>query len=47
MDKKAGGQAIDRLKSATLKAAIAELNGKGYKIYVFPDNDNHIHIQNP
>ncbi len=46
-DKKAGGQAIDRLKSATLKAAIAELNGKGYKIYVFPDNDNHIHIQNP
>ena len=46
-DKKAGGQAIDRLKSATLKAAIAELNGKGYKIYVFPDNDSHIHIQNP
>jgi hypothetical protein len=46
-DKKAGGQAIDRLKSSTLKAAIAELNGKGYKIYVFPDNDNHIHIQNP
>jgi hypothetical protein len=46
-DKKAGGQAIDRLKSSTLKAAIADLNGKGYKIYVFPDNDNHIHIQNP
>jgi len=46
-DKKAGGQAIDRLKSSTLKAAIAELNGKGYTIYVFPDNDNHIHIQNP
>jgi len=46
-DKKAGGQAIDRLKSSTLKAAISELNGKGYKIYVFPDNDNHIHIQNP
>jgi hypothetical protein len=46
-DKKAGGQAIDRLKSATLKAAIAELNGKGYTIYVFPDNNNHIHIQSP
>jgi hypothetical protein len=46
-DRKAGGQAVDRLKSATLKAAIAELNGKGYSIYVFPDNDNHIHIQNP
>jgi hypothetical protein len=46
-DKEAGGQAISRLKSSTLKAAIAELNGKGYKIYVFPDNDNHIHIQNP
>ena len=46
-EKKAAGQAISRLKSATLKAAIAELNGKGYKIYVFPDNDNHIHIQNP
>ena len=46
-DKEAGGQAISRLKSSTLKAAIAELNGKGYKIYVFPDNHNHIHIQNP
>jgi len=46
-DKEAGGQAISRLKSSTLKAAIAELNGKGYKIYVFPDNPNHIHIQNP
>jgi hypothetical protein len=47
VDAKTSGQAIDRLKSATLKAAITELNGKGYKIYVFPDNDNHIHIQNP
>jgi hypothetical protein len=46
-DKKASGQAIDRLKSTTLKTAIADLNGKGYKIYVFPDNDNHIHIQSP
>jgi hypothetical protein len=46
-DAKAGGQAIDRLKSSTLKAAIAELNGKGYTIYVFPDNNNHIHIQSP
>jgi hypothetical protein len=47
VDAKTSGQAIDRLKSATLKAAITELNGKGYKIYVFPDNDNHIHIQSP
>jgi hypothetical protein len=41
------GQAFDRLRSSTLKAAITELNGKGYKIYVFPDNDRHIHIQSP
>jgi hypothetical protein len=44
---KTTGQAFDRLKSSTLKTAITELNGKGYKIYVFPDNDRHIHIQNP
>jgi hypothetical protein len=47
VDAKTTGQAIDRLKSATLKAVITELNGKGYKIYVFPDNDGHIHIQSP
>lgn len=24
---------------------INDLNAAGYTIYVFPDNDNHIHIQ--
>jgi hypothetical protein len=47
VETKASGQAISRLRSATLKAAITELNGAGYSIHVFPDNDNHIHIQNP
>ena len=47
VETKASGQAVGQLKSATLKAAITELNGAGYTIYVFPDNDNHIHIQNP
>jgi hypothetical protein len=46
-DTPAGSSAVGRLKSVTLKAAITELNGAGYEIYVFPDNDNHIHIQNP
>jgi hypothetical protein len=47
VDAKTTGQAFDRLKSATLKAAVADLKGKGYSFYFFPDNDNHIHIQNP
>lgn len=42
---KAGsGAAIDRMKSAALRTKISELNRKGYTIYVFPDNDAHIHI---
>jgi hypothetical protein len=40
-----GGQAVDHIKSADLKKAIRDLNHDGYGIYVFPDNDNHIHIQ--
>jgi hypothetical protein len=36
---------VTRLKSADLKEAIKDLNADGYSIYVFPDNDNHIHIQ--
>jgi hypothetical protein len=43
--KKAGGGAFDQLKSEELKKGINELNAHGYTIYVFPDNDNHIHIQ--
>ena len=46
-DTKVAGSAVGHLKSATLKTATTELNGAGYDIYVFPDNDNHIHIQNP
>jgi len=41
----ASGSAVTRLKSADLKKAIKDLNSNGYSIYVFPDNDNHIHIQ--
>lgn len=33
-----------RLKSAALKAKIADLRKKGLTIMVFPDNKNHIHI---
>jgi hypothetical protein len=47
VETKTSGQAVSQIKSGTLKAAITELNGAGYSIYVFPDNDNHIHIQNP
>ncbi|MDP9294583.1 MAG: hypothetical protein M3O90_09210 [Actinomycetota bacterium] len=39
------GSAVTRLKSADLKKAITDLKGKGVSIYVFPDNDNHIHVQ--
>ena len=42
---KASGRAVDHLKSDLLKKEIANLNKVGYTIYVFPDNDNHIHIQ--
>jgi hypothetical protein len=46
--KGAGGSAFDHIKSAELKKAIKDLNAdKGFEIYVFPDNDNHIHIQSP
>ena len=41
----AGGRAADYLKSSDLKKAIHDLNADGYSIYVFPDNDSHIHIQ--
>ena len=41
----AGGSAVSHLRSADLRKAIRDLNGSGYSIYVFPDNDNHIHIQ--
>jgi hypothetical protein len=41
----ASGSAVTRLKSADLKKAIKDLNANGYSIYVFPDNNNHIHIQ--
>jgi hypothetical protein len=41
----AGGSAFDHLKSADLTKAIRDLNHAGYGIYVFPDNDNHIHVQ--
>ena len=46
-DTKVAGSAVGRLESATLNTATTELNGAGCDIYVFPDNDNHIHIQNP
>jgi len=46
-DTKVAGSAVGHLKSATLKTATTELNGAGYDIYAFPDNYNHIHIQNP
>jgi hypothetical protein len=36
---------VTRLKSADLKKAIKDLNANGYSIYVFPDNNNRIHIQ--
>lgn len=42
---KASGRAVDHLKSDSLKKKIANLNKTGYTIYVFPDNNNHIHIQ--
>ena len=42
---KASGRAVDHLKSDSLKRKIANLNKAGYTIYVFPDNNNHIHIQ--
>jgi hypothetical protein len=41
----AGGRAVDFIKSADLRKAIRDLNSAGYVIYVFPDNDSHIHIQ--
>ncbi len=41
----AGDQAVGHLKSATLRKAIGDLNSGGYSIYVFPDNDSHIHVQ--
>jgi hypothetical protein len=41
----AGGSAVSYLRSADLKKAIHDLNAAGYGIYVFPDNDNHIHVQ--
>jgi hypothetical protein len=43
--KAAGPAAVAALKSAALKQAIHDLNAAGYDIYVFPDNNNHIHIQ--
>ena len=41
----AGDQAVSHLRSNDLRKAIADLNKDGYSIYVFPDNDSHIHIQ--
>ena len=40
-----GGSAFGSLKSATLKKEIKDLNAAGYDIYVFPDNENHLHVQ--
>ena len=42
---KSGGSAFGALKSAALKKAINDLNAAGYDIYVFPDNENHLHVQ--
>jgi hypothetical protein len=41
----AGDQAVGHLRSADLRKAIGDLNKAGYSIYVFPDNDSHIHVQ--
>ena len=43
--KSGGGSAVGALKSATLKKAIKDLNAAGYDIYVFPDNESHLHVQ--
>ncbi len=43
--KSGGGSAVGALKSATLKKGIKDLNAAGYDIYVFPDNENHLHVQ--
>ena len=43
--KTVGPSAVSSLKSATLKKEIKDLNAAGYDIYVFPDNNSHIHIQ--
>ncbi len=43
--KPGGGSAVGALKSATLKKGIKDLNAAGYDIYVFPDNENHLHVQ--
>jgi hypothetical protein len=43
--KSGGGSAFPTLKSAELKKAIKDLNANGYDIYVFPDNENHLHVQ--
>lgn len=41
-----GGSGVaTRLRSAALKADLGTLAGKGTKITVFPDYDNHIHVQ--
>ena len=40
-----GGSAVSALKSASLKKGIKDLNAAGYDIYVFPDNENHLHVQ--
>jgi hypothetical protein len=41
----AGDRAVDHIKSKDLRKAIHDLNAAGYSIYVFPDNDSHIHVQ--
>ena len=43
--KSGGGSAVGALKSATLKKGIKDLNAAGYDIYVFPDNESHLHVQ--
>jgi hypothetical protein len=43
--KSGGGSAVGALKSAALKKGIKDLNAAGYDIYVFPDNENHLHVQ--
>jgi hypothetical protein len=43
--KHSGGSAVGSLKSATLKKGIKDLNAAGYDIYVFPDNESHLHVQ--
>lgn len=35
---------LDYIKSEKLKTTIKDLQKKGYKFEIFPDNDNHLHL---